>query len=71
MTISLGRIIGAVLAIIIIFILVQLGLGLLASFSLLIHPAISLVVWALYAIFVCLAIAWALGISIPFINITG
>lgn len=69
MTISIGRIIGAILAVIIIFILVQLGLGLLASFGLLIHPAISLVVWALYAVFVCLAIAWAFGIEIPFISI--
>ena len=70
MTISIGRIIGALLAIVIVYVLINAGLGLLVSFGLFLHPAISIVVWALFAIFACIAIAWALGISIPFINIT-
>lgn len=69
MTISFGRIVGAILACVIIYILVQLGIGLLVTAGLLVSPIIVMIIWALYWIFVCLAVAWALGITIPFINI--
>lgn len=71
MTISLGMILGAVLAIIIVYILVRMVLSLLATFSVPIHPAIAIVAWAFVAIFACIAIAWAFGINIPFISISG
>lgn len=71
MTISLGMILGAVLAVIIVYVLVKMVLQLLGTFGVPIHPAIPIVAWAFVAIFACIALAWAFGIQIPFINITG
>lgn len=71
MTISIGMILGAILAIVIVYVIVKALLQMLPSFGVPIHPAIVIFAWAFVAIFACVAIAWAFGIQIPFVHISG
>lgn len=70
MTLNLGMIVGAVLAIVIVwFILEGLVRG-AAALNIPVHPILLVLKWVVFGVFCVIAIAWAFGISIPFVNVT-
>lgn len=71
MTISIGMILGAILAIAIVYIIVRALLAGAAAMGVPLHPVVTIIAWAFCAVFACVAIAWAFGVEIPFVNISG
>ncbi len=71
MTFDVGRIIGAIIAIAIVYILAEALVRGAAALGIPLHPIVGVIKWAVCGIFACLAIAWAFGVDIPFIQFQG
>ncbi len=70
MTINLGMIIGAICAIALVYIIAEALVRGAAALGVPIHPIIPVLKWAVCACFAIIAIAWAFGVEIPFVNIS-